>query len=78
MTARKLTQGKVLRAMHGGAKIIKTISNLGSKTGAHYVLTTGGDVPHALVAELTAAGLIRGCGDDLFGDPQSYEIARNL
>lgn len=84
--AKRLTQGKVLTALHGGARIMKTIINEPpSKAGVFYALTTGQPVRKDLLERLLSDGLIQECADGLdilakteqAGTFQTYELARS-
>ena len=75
--AKKLTQGKVLRAMHLGSQII--MDNNGDKTV--YRMSKGQQlVDRDLVGKLLMDGLIEGNQDCLpgIGQSQSYSIKRGL
>ena len=74
--AKALTQGKVLTALHKGEVLSKTQISEPGKSKVLYRLGDGRKVKPELVDQLIADHLIIPNGDGLFGDSQTYRIAR--
>lgn len=80
MSAKQLTQGKILKALHAGAQIMRDhISHPPSDERVTYRLTSNQKLVNpALVQQLIADGLIQANDDCLagIGESQTYSLVR--
>lgn len=75
---KKITQGKIIMALHSGAVLTcEHVNHPPSETKTIYRLSTmRRAIPSKLVQQMLTDGIIVPNGDGLFGDSQTYRLAR--